>query len=282
MKISAFCLITNPEERQDPFYESLASVQEWANEVVIVNGGKPLPEHITGSTKYRVIEIMKPWEYEWSWEELPIRLNMALEACTGDWALRFDADYIFPRNTGQLIREGLPGINDMRVATVHKFSAILHNKFYTKGGVPLGINKRFDNVKYGRDLSKDTDLCYPIITDGEVDDKGVPLGRLVHAIQTGRVGAKFFNYDYTFKTEEFTRNEFARFSRAYKRYFGYTKWGDNPDASFDKFIEIMKNRMTRGSLTTIPLDKHPEFIREKIKNIKHDQFGYNGWGYLND
>lgn len=95
VKLSAFTCITKPDERQDPWRQSIESALSWADEVVIVDG---LPLDIYEKNK-KVFPQAKwihyPWSDTWDWGELPPHYNRGLEACTGDWAIRFDADYVF-------------------------------------------------------------------------------------------------------------------------------------------------------------------------------------------
>lgn len=277
MKLSAFTVVTNPEERQDIWRESLLSVLPWADEVVIVNGGKHIPFTEYLNDEIKVVDLA--WPDEWDWSELPKHLMAGLNQTTGDWAIRFDIDYVFRENTEEILRKELPQFTDKKVATLQKFSAVLVDRFYQKGGVPLAINRQFRDTVIGRNVNKDTDLCMPIVSTGNKDAFGVYLGRGIKPEEKGKTHAEFFNYDYTFKTEEFTGKEFARFSRAYKRYFGQTKWGETQEQSFDVFIEMMKGRLAKCVYTFTP-DEQPPFIREKVKNIKPEHFGYNGWGFL--
>lgn len=273
MKISGFVCLTNPEERQDPWREHVASALSWADELVIVNGGKPLsyPDN-------RVRFIEYAWPYDFSWEELPKHLNAGLEACTGDWAIRLDVDYIFEDGIADELRDRLAQINDMRVATFQKMSAILSTKFYQKGGISLGFNKRFADTVVGRANEEHTDLCMPIVKEGEED--GVPFGRLPTEHETGRTGIRLYNYDYTFKTREFSKAEFWRFSKAYYKYFGEYNWGDTEEKAIAIFEEMMRGRLAGRHIYTFSPDEQPSFIREKIKDIKPEEFGYDGWGKL--
>ena len=165
----------------------------------------------------------------------------------------------------------------MRVATFQNMSCVLSTMFYQKGGNPLVLNLSFKDMGYGKANNENTDLCYPIIVEG-IGDDGIPYG-ITPKRETGRLGISFFNYDYTFKTEDFVKKEFARFSRARHRYFGTWDWGSTEEASFNVFLNMMRGRL-RQCVYKIPWQNQPKYIRDKIRDIRPEQFGHSGWGKL--
>lgn len=280
MNLTALTLVTKPEERQDPWRESLASVLDWADEVIVVCGDpsdEPLiRNHFTDTNKIIFVHLF--WPEEWSWEELPKHLNAGLREAHGDWLIRFDIDYVFPDDFGKRVRDALAQIADMRIATFQKFSCVAGNRFYQKGGVPLGLNLGFKSeMAFGEATNKETDLCYPIIVEG-TNSKGIPCGKFPEELM-GRTGLSFFNYDYTFKTMEFTAKEFFRFSKAYERFFGTTFWGHSEDESLAKFINMQKTRYPKCRYK-FPASSQPRWIMKKVKELTPEQFGYDGWGLL--
>lgn len=285
MRISVFTMVGNtketPTERGDAWIEAINSYAFFADEIVIVDGSGRLNTNVLNAPvreKCRV--IADPWEYDWSWMELPKKLNTGYKNCTGDWCIKADIDYIFHEKDAERIHDDLSKIQTL-AASLRKFSFVLHNKFYEKGGVPIAINKRKagNKVGFGRDKDRKTDLCYPIIRDGTKDSAGVPLGRLLENEVT-RTSIPIYNYDYSFKTQEQTKKEFHRFSKAYTRYFRSSPFGSTASESFDVFIEMMKGRLSKCPYTA-DISDHPIFIRDRIKNLKPSEFAYDGWGLLN-
>jgi len=273
-KISCLVCITNPEERQDIWRESIASMLPWADEIVIVDGGDDLPDGPWG--KLKIINL--PWPYDFSWDELPKHLNAGLKECTGDWVVRADIDYVFKDNWKENISE-LENFKDKRIVTAQKFSTTLSvNKVYQKGPTQMILNMKYKDMCFGVVENKYTDLCVPIIKTGMY--KGIPMGKMIEDKDIGKSHLEFMNYDYCFKTKDFTAKEFLRFSKAHKRYFGTTNWGNTKKEALEKFINMMKGRMTGGNrhIYNMPWDKHPSFIQERVKNIKPSMFGFNGWG----
>lgn len=286
MRLSAFTAVTKPEERQDIWRESLSSALAWTDILVVVCGHKDDQDLILTWVEEnypdRLGDVVTPyleWPEEWHWSELALHLNWALPYCQGEWAIRFDIDYVFADDIGDELRMMLT-YGEHKVCTFQKMSAVLAHRFYEKGGVQLAINLKSKNVLFGK-TDKYTDLCVPIQWDGESRDVfGVPVGRLLTDEEVGRTRQYFYNYDYTFKTKDFTIKEFARFARAHKRYFGSTKWGQNEKQSIDKFIHMMKERLRIRCIYKKGREDQPSFIREKLKNITPEQFGYSGWGQL--
>lgn len=284
MNVSALVCITDPVARQDPWFESISSVLPWADEVIVVCG-KPetdiplIKGAWTDQSKFKLIDY--PWATDWSWEELPKHLNRGLEEASGDWVIRFDIDYAFHENDSFTLRDALTKGQDCKIANFQKMSAVLSTKFYSKGEIALGINKRFPEVCFGIDENKVTDLCVPIIKTG-THESGIPKGHLVETGGLKRTGVRVYNYDYTFKTKEFTQREFYRFSMAYKRFYGSSKWGQDEEEALTKFMNSMEARLKNREPVEILVDEQPLVMRSIIKNIKPEQFGFNGWGHLDE
>ena len=289
MKISAFVTVTKPSERQDPWEPAILSWLLVADEVVVVNGGRlPLPaeesrwyflnKDLVAEGKIKIID--RKWPVEWEWSQLPKQLNFGLDACDGDWIIRFDADWVLDDSAENITRlkEALKHLGDYPAVTMQKMSTVLYDRLYQKGAQPMIINGRFKKlVRFGRATDEVTDLCYPILKEGEKD--GVPYGKLIGERDRGKSGARFFNYDYTFKTKEVTQREFWRFSKAYHRYFGEWRFGETKKKAFKVFLEMMKGRLKR-CVYNYGINEHPIVMREYLSELKPKQFGYNGWGLL--
>ena len=88
-----------------------------------------------------------------------------------------------------------------------------------------------------------------------------------------------FQYDSMFRTKEIIASDRARFARAWHSYFG--EWGDRGGASeeeaFNAWFEMIKNRYKLHT-NRINIDRHPKFIKEKLINLDHKQFGFDAFG----
>jgi glycosyltransferase involved in cell wall biosynthesis len=277
MKVTILTCVGNEKETvdvRDPNWKAaLESYRQFADEIIVVDGSCTLKSD--GDMK--VVHYHWPWD--WSWEELPKHLNKGLEAASGDWVIRCDIDYIFHENDIPLIRKRLAMRGLVPIGSFHKNSLVTRDGYYVKGSVPMAINKgQFsDRIQFGKADNMRTDLCYPIYVK-DISEDGVPYGRFrEEAIVPVRL--PFYNYDYTFKTKEETRREFWRFSQAYYRYFKEWRFGSTEEESFDYFVNMMKMRLTRN-IRPITIEEHPVFIREAVRNMTPEMFGYNGWGML--
>lgn len=290
MKISVIVCITNPEERQDIWRESITSMIPWADEIVIVCSDqkdwdlienyfvyKGKKDGIQGIEDQVIFPVFLKWPHEFSWDELPKHLNAGLKECTSDWVVRADIDYVFKDSWKADLSE-LEKFRNKRIVTAQKFSTILVDKVYQKGPMKMIINMKYKDMCFGVAKGKYTDLCVPIIKTGMRGD--IPEGKMVEEKDVGKSHLEFMNYDYCFKTKDFTAKEFLRFSMAHKGYFGTTNWGGTEEEALDKFINMMVSRMVKGDryIYHMPWRKHPSFIQDRVKNIKPSQFGFNGWG----
>lgn len=282
MKLSILTTITNPEERQDPWQEALTCYCDLADEIIVVNGGDEIhPKTFGQLAKERadIKELFLPWPYEWSFEELPKHLNAGLEEATGDWVLKLDIDQLIHEENFAEVRDRLGGMY-APVVTFQKMSILPNRKFIQKGEMIVAINKKnYPNICFGEAEDTETDLCKPIYKQG-INDKDIPYGSLVAYEEAGRTGVSLWNFDYTFKTQEFTRKEFFRFSRAYNRYFDTWPWGSTEEEAFDIFIKMMKGRLEDAKYQITNLSVLPKYIRERYANLTSEQFGFNGWGLL--
>jgi len=283
MKISILVMITNPEERQDKWQEAFKCYEDFADEVVVVNGGDTAPsmEYLKNHPKIKIVDLL--WPYEWNWAELPNHLNAGREQCTGDWIIKLDIDQFLDSKDFETIRKRLADCPiECQQATFQKISPLYGGKYYQKGGIPIAF-RNLPHIKIGKNLQEKTDLCFAVDTTGFKDQtEKVDLGYCIYEMPVGnslntyRTRVSYWNYDYYFKTKEFTKKEFWRFSKAYQRYYGIWKFGSTEKKSFMLFMGMQKGRNNRG-IPEYSLDKHPSYIREAVKNLIPEQLGFNGW-----
>lgn len=284
MKISVLTTITNPEQRQDKWKEALECYSDLADEIVLVNGGSPLSVgYLFQHPKIKILDL--EWPNEWNWVELPKHLSAGRKECTGDWIIKMDIDQFFHENDIKDIKDKLSvAPEECQVMTFQKMSLTYGKKYYQKGGQPIAF-RNSPEISIGKNLDKETDLCFPIRQtgtetifdwEGKIDSYELPVGR---DLVTGKTGIKYWNCDYFFKTKEFTKKEFWRFSRAYERYFKTWKFGSSEDSSFHIFIDMLKARY-KDAPYTYKLEDLPKYIRKSAEELTPEQFGYNGWGLI--
>jgi len=279
VKLSILTTITNPDKRQDKWKEAIDCYRELADEVVLVDGSEVAGSAVLnlGSVK-KVKYIWEPWPYEWNWVELPKHLNIGLAECTGDWVLKLDIDQFIHEDDFGFLRKSLEACNG-DVATLQKMSMTYGKKFYQKGPAPIAFKNK-EYIKIGRNVNRRTDLCFAVDIRGHgvelVDDYEMPLGG---DLKTEKTSVSYWNYDYFFKTEEFTKEEFWRFSRAYQRYYGEWAFGDSEEKSFKKFLNMQKGRHDRAPYT-YELETHSKYIRKAVEKLAPEQFGFEAWKLL--
>lgn len=288
MKISIFTTITNPEERKYPYLEALESFCDVADEVIVVDGGS------TDGSLEKIDELAKqlgrqikainlPWPWEYSQAEFPKHLNAGLEACTGDWAIKMDIDYLFHENQIDELKVLLRGYNDRPCVAGQflKFNVMTRDRGFLKSRLPLAIHKKVvgDNIKFGiqQDIDKSLDdWSFPILWSGKYNKEGVPVGTSLPAKLVLDLGIKVWNYDYFFRTKEETKKLFARNAKAWRLSVN-NAWGASDEESWETFLDMNRQRWEKD-LTPLEPISHPKYIRERVEKMTPGHFGWDNWG----
>ena len=99
MKLSIHTTFSNPWATGYPYKEAIASFLAAADEVVVVNGGDP----VSGwHPRLKIVEY--PWPELFHMSFYGEQYTRGYEACSGDWAIRLDCDYVLHDNAGKLLR----------------------------------------------------------------------------------------------------------------------------------------------------------------------------------
>lgn len=292
MKISIITTITNPDKNQYAWREAIKSYFELADEVIIVNGGEIIdPKSVNflidgeepGVKGVKIIDL--PWPAKWHWSELPVHLNAGLEAATGDWVIKTDIDYIFHENDIKDIRHALE--NDAKgfaVAAFVKKAITDRHHYYKKCRVAIAINKGNvgDTIKFGIDIDEKTDWCFPILVNKSIPLKygKVPRGKSVPSNMIFDTGLNVWDYDCFFRTKEVQKKVFWPFAQAYATVFDKS-WGDTEEAAWKVWLDMMKGRRTK-KLYPMDIDSHPKFIKERIKSMNPEEFGFDNFDNFKD
>lgn len=268
-KISIFTTISDWDNNH--WQESLRSYLDLADEVVVVDGSvdkiendNPFMPSMTAGVFYigkELIQIANKWPEEFSFDFIGQQFQRGYEACTGDWVIHCDIDYVFHEDDFKEIREQLKMIHsDTPVLSMYKYQFILPDRFVLKSRTPMIVNRKYgDRIKF----NSGGDLCQPSL-DGE------------QVINPPCLTIPFYNYEHLIKTEEVLRNDIGRMERAYRRTFNKSLYGED---CFDGFMKMVTGRIKRHG-ETIGLRQHPKYIQETIKNLKPKQFGYDNFGNI--
>lgn len=291
MRISTHTIIKNPETQGYPYLESIESVAKWTNELVIIDGGttdQSLEKIKELMASYPKVEFfIKEVEFpeEFGWERIPLSMNEGLDACTGDWAVRFDTDYIYHERDNEKIRDRLEKqmYTGNVVLNLDKKQVIIWDKYYSKAKCPYIIRKGKDIpiVKYGiADNDRANDLMFPVFVDG-YKDNGLPYGSSLFAMneRISNLGIDFYNYDFGFMTKEQIIYLRYRFERAWQLYFKGKEAAETltREGTWEMFEVMIGHRLGR-EMQPLPLEEHPKLIQDRIKNLTPEQFAYNAFG----
>lgn len=246
MRIGAFITITEPEKRGDLFKQCLKSAEGFCDVVEVIDG-------------------KETWPREFSWDTISWHFQKGYEAVQADWVFHLDTDFIFHEKDYRAIRRACE-INNSQVAlSFYKWQFILPDRYNLKSRLVLAVNKGL----YGDRIRFDSggDNCQPSLDGQYIDPNNIP-----------EAGIEFYNYEKIIKTEAQIRDDVERMARAWQRYWGNNKLGTTKTA-YDEWLGMMIGRFNKPQ-KDILLIHHPLVMQNTIKNLKPNQWGYNGFGRL--
>lgn len=248
MRLSVFTTITRPEHRGDNYDDAGRCYDDLADELIIIDG------HGT-------------WPREFSWPLIGEHFQRGYEACTGDWVIHADLDFIFHEKDFEAIRRACEDNADAPALSFWKYQFILPDRYNLKSRLVLAVNKGV----YGDRIRFDSggDLCQPSLDGKYIRPDDVPEAKV-----------PFYNYEKLLKTKEQITDDVGRMARAWQHHFGEWKLGGPDDQSaYDIWLEMTKGRFSKPQ-AFVPLENHPKYVQETIKNLEPKNFGYNGFGEL--
>ncbi len=275
MKISTVTPITNPIKRQDAFPDAILNYLDFADEVIVLDGGstdgsveylKGLPEYKSGKLR---IEDME-WKEDFDWRTIGEHYQKGYEMATGDWVFRMDIDYFLHEKDFEKIRTYCEVYIDKSPSLAFlKFQFLLVDRYNLKCRYGLAGNKKMfgDRLTWTGGPNKSQlalDRTYLDFGSDMIVDTRIP----------------YYNYDFSFKEKEVIKKDFYRFAKARFR-FDKLDWGyKSEEKAWEYFKDMQMKRFNGKSWKKIEIKDHPKYIQEKIKNIKENQFGYNGFDWL--
>lgn len=265
MKLSIYTTVTNPGLRGDNWEDAFECYSELADELVVVDGSDdkgltPFDE----KAKY----IFEVWPKEFNWKFFGEQFQRGYEACTGDWVLRADLDYIFHEDDFQKIREAIENNANAVGLCLYKYQFILPDRYNLKSRLVTLVNKG----RYGDRIRFDGggDLCQATFDGKVIKPDDVPIADV-----------PIYNYEKLLKTKKQIADDVSRMERAWHRYFGEYQYGSDgtPETAYSKWVEAQVGKFHKPQ-KHIKLKEHPKFIQETIKNLKPINWGYSGHGIL--
>lgn len=267
MKLSIFTTITNPAWRSDNYEEALKCYEELADELVVVNGGiTDHEQNIINNKSTRT--LFYKWPQEFPWEFIGQQFQRGYEACTGDWVIHADLDYIFHEKDFAAIREACSVNSEAPALSFWKYQFVLPDRYNLKSRLVIAVNKG----KFGDRIRFDSggDACQPSLDGQYISPSDVPEARI-----------PFYNYEKILKTKEQIMDDCGRMERASQRSYGKTRYNsDGTDIDgYNKWYEAQRGKLNKPH-QHIKLTEHPKYMQETIKNLQAHQFGYNGFGLI--
>ena len=244
MKISIFTTMTNPEERMDPWKEALECYNSFADEVVVV--GEDFKEDFT-------------------WSDIGKMFTEGFQKSTGDWVIWMDIDNFFHESDFKRLREFIIENKNSEAIAFPKMQIFTPDRFAVKSVICRAFNKKdYPTIL----LNGGGDLCLPTLN-----------GRLIQPAEVPKTKVPIWNYDTVFRTKELISKDRARYAKAWKKEFGNigNRGGETPDEAYNAWFHMVDERY-RKHIHQLSLDQHPKFIKERLSQLKDDQFGFNGFG----
>lgn len=266
MKLSIFTTATNPGSRGDNYKDSIDCYQDLADEVLIVNGGYTIQE-FNEYDMFKTSQLDSKWPKEFSWEFIGQQFQKGYDACSGDWVLHCDLDFLFHENDFEAIRQALADHSNEPALSFWKYQFILPDRYNLKSRLVIAVNKGV----YGDRIRFDSggDLTQPSLDGKYIDPNTVPEARVA-----------IWNYECLLKTNPQILEDKGRFARAWQKTFGDYKLGGPDDKSaYNEWLKMLKGRFQKPQ-EFVKLSAHPRYIQETIDNLKPDQWGYSGFGEL--
>ncbi len=248
MKISIFTSMTNPEERMDPWEEALSCYKDFADEVIIVG---------------------EKWPSEFSFSYIGETFQEGFNKSSGDWVIQMDIDNFFHEKYIDQLKNILGKYSDLPTVAFPKYQIFSPDRYHIKSNMCIALNKnKFPNIK----MNGGGDLCQPTLDGVLLEPENFPLVKI-----------PIWNYDSVFKTKEVIAKDRARFARAWFREFD--EWGDrggeSEEEAFNAWSNMIKLRY-KNHILKLSMNDHPKYIKEKLKILSENQFGYDLFGIKNN
>lgn len=257
--LGIFTTLTDPSRRGDCWIPAVQCYAELADKVVIINGGTEKFDNLPSNVQV----IDSEWTEEFDWTLIGKQFTKGYDSLDTSWVLYLDIDMLIHETDFSLIRRMFEDNPNIPAMSFWKYQFILPDRYNLKSRLVLAVNKKLlgDRVKF----DSGGDLCRPSIDGVEIDPS-----------TTMEMRVPVYNYEKIKKTKEQVSDDVGRMERAYLRHFGHTQYGDGSDA-LTNWHEAQKGKLQKPQ-QKILLEEHPIYMREVIKKLKPDQFGYDGWG----
>jgi len=267
MKLSIFTTLTYPDTRGDTWNEAISCYEQLTDEIVVVEGDKKFETEVAFFMPTKVSVIQNEWPKEFDWPFIGQQFQRGYEACTGDWVIHADLDFIFHERDYRAIRMACENNPDAPALSFWKFQFILPDRYNLKSRLVVAVNKN----KYGDRIRFDSggDLCQPSLDGQYISPSDIP-----------EAGIPIYNYEKIIKTEAQIKDDVERMARAWTRHFGDTHLGTT-ETAYQEWLNMVVGRFSKPA-KHIKLNDHPKVMQDTIKNLTPEMWGYSGHGKLGE
>lgn len=271
MKLSIFTTIKEPDTRGDTWRESITCYEQLADEVIVIDGYKQRAKgdyDVVFFEPTKVKHLFNHWPKEFVWDFIGQQFQRAYEACTGDWVIHADLDYIFHERDYQGIREVLEQNSEAPALSFWKYQFVMPDRYNLKSRLVIAVNKKKfgDRIKF----NSSGDLCQPSLDGHYINPNDIPEARI-----------PFYNYEKILKTKAQIADDQGRMERAYFRQFGkhQMKSDGTDESAYKAWVQAQMGKWNKPQ-EQIKLTDHPKVMQETIKNLKPEQWGYSGHNHI--
>ena len=228
----------------DPWEEAINCYEEFADEVIVLG---------------------ENFKTEFEFSDFGPMFDEGFEKANGDWVIKMDIDTLIHEKDFEKLRRSLKDYSEYPGISLRKFQFFTPKRFHTKSRMGMVLNKKkFKNIKF----NGGGDGCDPTVNNNHITEKNVP-----------RIPVPFWNYDSVFKSKNIISKDRARFARAWNRYFN--DWGNrggpSEEEAYSAWIKMVSDRYIKHALR-LKIDDHPKYIKNKLINLKDNQFGFDAFG----
>ena len=287
IKLSAFCIATEPFKSQYPIKESIKSLLPVCDEIVIVFGRYEEESHNYFqelSPKIKLIQTHS-WPLDWSYDIMTQHFNIGLNNSTGDFCIKFDIDYVFNFKTQIIINQFRKilesNINSCHTIWLSKINYIRNDMVMSFDKNIYIINKFLlnkNNIKYRIDC---VNYSNTIIIDSPNHQQKI--------IKDNRFAA--FNFDCTIMDKENYYNKQYRWYSAYYKSFGNLDRFNCPsellkdknllvDFILNRVVNKFINYSKQNRLKLFKFTNYPMSMQNILINLKPNQYGYSYFNNL--
>jgi hypothetical protein len=286
MKITAFCVLAEPDKLMYPYIESIRSVTHFADKVIInyaaAKEDKPQLRQFEKASYEKLLslknevkercDIQITLDENWksqkdqTYEEIRGIFQRALDSCKSGWFLKFDADNVFRKNKTKDIKSLFDKETDKLIFRRLNFGSINY----------VGTNNSSEDI-YAINVSN--------LTSKNVEYKIGDVKNWCRACVLGDHKTRIIsdkelipvNYDATFFTKERTVDFWKKTEEAYS--FVEKRPNKMSHLTDEQIIHHYKSykKVKNGNLQFQPNFEHPEDMQEKMSQLNKDHWGFKNF-----